>query len=134
MTASCHDSVCAMSAATFRFLKKEHLRTSAEFQRVYQTRCSASDGRLIVYGRPNDLGHARLGLSVSRKVGGAVVRNRLRRLYREAFRLTRADLPADLDLVVLPRSSAEPTLAQVQESLRKLSANVAKRLSRRETP
>ena len=117
---------------TLRFRKHEHLRTPAEFQRVYQARCSASDARLIVYGRPNDLGHARLGLSVSRKIGGAVYRNRLRRLYREAFRLTRADLPTGLDLIVLPRSKVEPTLAQVQDSLRYLCANVAKRLTRRQ--
>ena len=121
-----------MPPGPLRFLKKEHLRTPAEFQRVYQGRCSASDQRLIVYGLPNDLGHARLGLSVSRKIGGAVYRNRLRRLYREAFRLTRAELPSNLDLIVLPRSKVEPTLVQVQASLATLSANVAKRLARRQ--
>ena len=120
-----------MSPGSLRFLKKEHLRSPAEFQRVYQARCSASDARLIVYGAPNGLGHARVGLSVSRKIGGAVYRNRLRRLYREAFRLSRAELPSNLDLIVLPRSKVEPTLAQVRDSLRYLCGNVAKRLARR---
>jgi ribonuclease P protein component len=124
-----------MPQGPLRFRKKEHLRSPAEFQRVYQTRCSASDQRLIVYGHPNDLGHARLGMSVSRKIGGAVFRNRLRRLYREAFRLTRAELPSGLDLIVLPRSKVEPTLAEVRASLVALGKNVAKRLARRqETP
>lgn len=119
---------------TQTFRKHEHLRRPAEFQRVYERRCSASDGRLIVYARANELTHCRLGLSVSRKVGGAVQRNRLRRLYREAFRLSRDELPTGLDLILIPRSAQPPSLAALQTSLRALVPTLARRLARsRET-
>ena len=79
----------------------------------------------MVFGGPNDLPHPRWGLSVSRKVGGAVVRNRWKRLLREAFRLAREQLPVGVDLVVIPRPNAEPTLAGLLESLPRLAAKVA---------
>src|ERR671922_2055384 len=101
-----------MSTPTpFTFRPHEHLRRPADFQRVYDRRRSASDGWLIVYACENGLPHLRLGLSVSRKNGKATHRNRLRRLYREAFRLTRHEMPTGLDLVLIPRGSDEPALA-----------------------
>lgn len=114
------------------FSKKDRLRTPAEFRRVYERKCSVSDGWLIVYGLRNDLGYSRVGLSVSRKVGNAVARNRFKRLFREAFRLNRADLPGGLDLVLLPRSAREPSLAALHESLRSLVPAVERRLARTE--
>jgi ribonuclease P protein component len=112
------------------FRPHEHLRRPADFRRVYDRRRSVSDERLIVYACPNDLPHNRLGLSVSRKVGGAVQRNRLRRLFREAYRLTRHQMPTGLDLVLIPRSPAEPPLAELVESLPRLVEKVAKKLAR----
>ena len=86
------------------FPKAQHLRRPADFRRVYERRRSASDGWLLVYACENGLPHSRLGLSVSRKFGKATERNRLRRLYREAFRLTRRELPAGLDIILIPRA------------------------------
>src|SRR5262245_62604547 len=100
-----------MSAAmSFKFPKHEHLRRPADFQRVYDRRRSVSNDWLIVYGCPNGLPYLRLGLSVSRKYGGAVQRNRLRRLYREAFRLTRHEMPTGIDLILITRKPGEPAL------------------------
>jgi ribonuclease P protein component len=113
------------------FRPVEHLRSPADFRRVYERRRSVSDGWLIVYGRENQLSHLRLGLSVSRKMGSAVRRNRLRRLYREAFRLSRSQLPIGLDLVLIPRTSSQPTLAELQQSLVALVKQIARKLAPR---
>jgi ribonuclease P protein component len=116
--------------ASFRFRKHEHLRRAADFRRVYERRRSASDPLLLVYACENDLPYLRLGLSVSRKVGGAVQRNRLRRLYREAFRLTRHEMPIGFDLIVIPRRSEPPTLEQLHQSLPRLVRQLARKLER----
>jgi ribonuclease P protein component len=113
------------------FRRAEHLRSPADFRRVYERRRSVSDNWLIIYACENQLPHLRLGLSVSRKVGSAVRRNRLRRLYREAFRLSRPELPVGLDLVLIPRTSSEPTLQDLQQSLIKLARQLARKLAPR---
>jgi ribonuclease P protein component len=115
---------------SFRFRPAEHLRLPSDFRRVYERRRSVSDGRLIVYGCENGLPHLRLGLSVSRKVGPATFRNRLRRLYREAFRLGRQDMPGGLDLVLIPRGQREPALEELKKSLTQLVGQLARRLGR----
>ncbi len=115
-----------------RFPKHERLTRPSDFRRVFDRRCSVSDAWLIVYGRPNDLAFSRLGLSVSRKVGSAVRRNRLRRLYREAFRLSRPSLPTGLDLVLIPRAAGEPRLQDLLASLPALAQALARRLARKE--
>lgn len=109
-----------------RFRRQHHLRKGAQFERVYGQRRSASDGTLLVYVARNDVGHPRLGLSVSRKHGGAVTRNRWKRLLREAFRLSLDELP-EVDLVAIPRVGAEPELRSLARSLVRLAARAAKK-------
>jgi ribonuclease P protein component len=85
---------------------------------------------LIVYACENGLPYLRLGLSVSRKMGGAVQRNRLRRLYREAFRLTRHEMPVGLDLILIPRRPEPPSLAELKQALPRLVRQTARKLER----
>jgi ribonuclease P protein component len=112
------------------FRPAEHLRRASDFRRVYERRRSASNDWLIVYACENGLPHLRLGLSVSRKFGGAVQRNRLRRLYREAFRLTRSEMPVGLDLILIPRRPEEPSLEELKQALPRLVGQVARKIAR----
>src|SRR5262245_14610246 len=69
--------------ASYRFSKSMRLLRASDFERVFAGQVLAGDLMLIVYGAANELGHARLGLTVSRKLGRAVFRNRWKRVVRE---------------------------------------------------
>ena len=117
-----------MSSARFR--PCERIAHAADFRRAYERRRSASDELMVVYGVENGRDYPRLGLSVSRKkFRTAVARNRVKRLLREAFRLSKADLPRGIDLVVVPRAGTH-TLPTALSSLPRLAQAVARRLSR----
>jgi ribonuclease P protein component len=119
------------TAIRLRFTRAHRIRSGRDFARAYERRQRAGDDVLLVFGCENDLPHPRLGLSVSRKVGRAVVRNRWKRLLREAFRLSQHELPRGVDLVVIPRPEAKPTLEAVRGSLRRLARKVAQKLKGR---
>lgn len=111
-----------------RLTKRQKLRRPREFRRVYDAGCKAGDQHLLVFVLPNDLGVTRVGLSVSRKHGTAIARNRIKRLLREAFRLGQHDLPAGLDLVLIPRPNNTATLDEFRSSLAGCVRRAVKRL------
>src|SRR3954447_25753173 len=92
--------------------RRRRLSRSAEFDRVYREGRSHAGRHLVLYSFPREAGdagdddHPRLGLSVGRQVGGAVERNRVKRLLREAFWQSEELLPAGHDFVVVARSEA----------------------------
>ena len=63
-------------------------------------------GPLLVYALPNELSHSRIGLSLGRRIGNAVRRNRIKRLLRESFRLNRMEWPDGYDWLVVVRPHA----------------------------
>jgi ribonuclease P protein component len=101
----------------YTFRPQHRLRLLREFSAVYGARVRESRGPLTVYTLPNQLGHPRLGMSVSRKVGTAVRRNRICRLMRESFRLLQHDFPQGYDLVVVVRPHEPLILAEYQKLL-----------------
>jgi ribonuclease P protein component len=88
--------------------RRRRLSRSAEFDRVYREGRSHAGRHLVLYffPREGDDEPPRLGLSVGRKVGGAVERNRVKRLLRDAFWQSEELLPAGHDFVVVARSDA----------------------------
>lgn len=115
------------------FRPRHRLGHNREFQAVYAAKVRKARGPIAIFGVPNDLGHARLGLSVGRAIGPAVARNRVKRLLREAFRLEQAAgaLPAGLDLVVTVRPHRTMTLAAYRRVLVDLSREVEREWERR---
>ena len=99
------------------FPRSHRLGGQREFAEVFAARVRVSRGPLTVFAKSNGKKHNRLGLSVSRKVGSAVVRNRIKRLLREAYRSTRHDLPTGYDLVIVPRGGQPWSLEECQKSL-----------------
>ena len=82
------------------------VKTNGDFRRIYRKGRSAVSGGVVVYCLPNKQGKSRLGLTVSTKVGKAVVRNRVRRRLRELYRLHKAELLPGYDLIVVARVRA----------------------------
>jgi len=88
--------------------KRRRLSRSGEFERVYREGRSHASRHLIVYAFPrsDDETDPRLGISVGRKLGGAVERNRIKRLLREAFWAGAGELAPGHDFVIVARPAA----------------------------
>ena len=83
------------------FRPREHIRRRADFEAIYQSGTKVSGRLMTMFVRENHSEHARLGIAATRKIGGAVIRNRAKRLTRELFRHHK---PASaVDIVVVPR-------------------------------
>lgn len=111
----------------FTLPKKARVCRRAEFDRVFAGRLQASDPVLTLYVMRNPLDEVRLGISASRRLGGAVQRNRAKRLVREAFRQLRPELPPGTDWIAIPRN-AGCTLEEMDRSWRLLAARLVKKL------
>ncbi len=114
----------------FGLPRQRRVRQQSDFDRVRLRNVYAADQTLVVQGCWNNLAICRLGLSVSRRVGNAVIRNRWKRLIREAFRQQHGALPGGIDFVVRPRRGAEPEFAAIAGALPRLARRIEKQLRR----
>ncbi len=106
--------------------RRHRLVHSGRFQRVYREGQSWVHPLLVVRALGNDLPHSRFGFVVGKRVGNAVVRNRAKRLMREAMRMRIGRVPPGLDVVLIARAPiARATLQEIGKALDLLLTHVA---------
>lgn len=106
----------------FTFAKNKRLVRNSQFKDVLGRGMRVSNGVVTLYMAKNDCGYPRLGVSVGKFWGSAVVRNRLKRLLREAFRQNQDQIPADFDYVLMISRSGEKSGKSVaKEAVKQLT-------------
>ena len=101
--------------------RRHRLKKSAEFQRVRALRQSWAHPLMVLYVAPNDVGITRVGISTTKRLGNAVVRNHVKRLVREAARGFLPTMLTGRDLVFAARgAAAEASYQQVRQSMENL--------------
>ncbi|HED64929.1 MAG TPA: ribonuclease P protein component [Planctomycetes bacterium] len=121
--------------ARLRFSLRRHRMGPKDFARVYREGSRARGSLMTVALCTNGLGHTRLGLSVGKRCWkSAVKRNRVRRVFREAFRLSLPELPSGLDVVLIASTpQLKPTLEPTRRELVKMVRKAHRRfLEKRE--
>lgn len=116
----------------YGFPRTNRIRSQQDFAEIYSARQRAGDRNLLLFAVLNQLGHSRLGVSVSRKNGNSAHRARKKRLIREAFRLIQHQIPKGMDLIVVPRAEVAAELKQYQHSMKRLSQKLYRRLEQQQ--
>ncbi len=114
-----------------RFPRFCRLTARRQFLEVYQRGRKAQRPCFAVFGIPNDVGHCRVGLTVTRKVGCAVARNRIKRVLRDVFRRHRMELQPPMDIVINGyRSMLSLPSDQIERQLLDAVAELARKVAR----
>ena len=89
---------------TERFPHSNRIVRTVDYKTIYKVGKKIHSERFVLFYRKNEIGHCRLGMTVSRKIGCAVIRNRTKRLFREIFRKTSEEIPGNLDIIINAKS------------------------------
>lgn len=112
--------------ASVRFFEGEHVRKRADFELIYSTGFKRSGRLMTMFTRERESGPARLGIAATRKMGGAVERNRAKRLVRELFRHNKPAI--SLDVVIVPRRELlDAAFDRIESEFRSLLARQPRR-------
>lgn len=106
--------------------KSFYIKKNQEFRRVYKAGASLADRFLVVYRIPNKQGINRFGFSISKKIGNAVVRNRIKRILKEICRLNNNHMKQGYDIVIIARN---PAKNQSYQGLEKSLINLLKKIN-----
>jgi ribonuclease P protein component len=118
-----------MEKKGFTFPRAMKLGGRGTFSEIFDRGARQAKGPLLVVVAGNQVGHARLGISIGRKVGTAPKRNRIKRLIRESFRLMQHDWPG-WDIVVVVRPGEAGKLPEYQQLLSTLVAKCIQKLGK----
>jgi len=113
------------------FRKDQRVVRRDDFTRLLRQGACAADGTLVLFalaGSPDQ--QAKLGVTIPKKVGNAVVRNRWKRLIRESFRTQRDEIPSGYNYVIRPKKGADPIWTEIKTSVPKLAKKAVKRMAK----
>ena len=112
------------------FKKHQRVVRSDEFTMILRKGVCVADGVLVLFAMNSKASEIpRIGITIPKKTGNAVVRNRWKRLIRESFRTQQDSLPIGMDLIVRPKKDAKPSWIEIQKSIPKLTRKAQKKLS-----
>ena len=116
----------------YSFGKTRRVTGSGDFTKIIRMGTCVADGTLVLFALPRAAEDEaiRIGITIPKKTGNAVVRNRWKRLIRESFRQQQANIPAGYEFIVRPKRGAKPDWIAIQQSIPRLAVKAAKRASK----
>ncbi|MFG0261606.1 MAG: ribonuclease P protein component [Novipirellula sp. JB048] len=113
----------------YRFPKARRIVHSSQFTLILRRGVCVADGVLVLFAvKRDDDDASRIGVTIPKRTGNAVVRNRWKRLIRESFRTQQDRVPGGMDLIVRPKKGAKPQWSTIRKSIPSLTRRAVKRL------